>query len=50
MPDLVTLERRTAKRGKSQIYLDCLQNDRGKSIASPYSARAARRAPPSRCR
>ena len=30
----------TRKRKPSEIYLDCLQNAAGKSVAGPYSARA----------
>lgn len=38
--DVVTLARMRANRGSSYIYLDCLQNERTKSIASVYSPRA----------
>ena len=37
---MVTQERMRAKRPKRHIYLDCLQNERGKSVASVYSVRA----------
>ena len=33
------MERSIAKRGKSQIYLDHLQNRRGQTLASVYSIR-----------
>jgi len=38
--DFVTIQRMRAKRGKRHLYLDCLQNERGKSVASVYSVRA----------
>ncbi len=43
-PDLTTLERRVALRGK-KIYLDYLQNARGKTLVSPYSPRPLPGAP-----
>jgi len=39
LPKTTTLERSLAKRGKSQIYLDHLQNRKGQTVASVYSIR-----------
>lgn len=39
LPDFTTLERNLKKRGNKHIYLDYLQNRRGQTIASVYSAR-----------
>ncbi|GHV00775.1 DNA polymerase domain-containing protein [Clostridia bacterium] len=43
-PALATTERLTAKRG-TRIYLDAIQNARGKTIAAPYSVRVKPGAP-----
>jgi bifunctional non-homologous end joining protein LigD len=39
LPSLTTLERSLAKRKKSEIYIDYLQNSRGQTLASAYSVR-----------
>ena len=39
-PTLATVERRIEDRPKGTIYVDVQQNARGKSVVSPYSARA----------
>ena len=39
-PRLATLERALSKRKRGTIYLDHLQNARGKSVVAPYSVRA----------
>ena len=39
-PKIATVQRALAKRQKQQVYVDAMQNARGKTIAAPYSARA----------
>jgi bifunctional non-homologous end joining protein LigD len=37
--DVATVERSKSKRGKRMIYVDHMQNARGKSVVAPYSVR-----------
>jgi bifunctional non-homologous end joining protein LigD len=39
-PEAATVERALRRRDAAAVYLDCLQNSFGKSLASAYSARA----------
>jgi bifunctional non-homologous end joining protein LigD len=39
LPDITTVERSIAKRPKSTIYIDYLQNRLGQTLAAPYSVR-----------
>ncbi|HJZ78763.1 MAG TPA: non-homologous end-joining DNA ligase, partial [Pyrinomonadaceae bacterium] len=39
-PKIATIQRSLAKREKQQIYVDAMQNSRGKTIAACFSARA----------
>jgi len=39
-PKIATIQRSLAKRQKQQVYVDAMQNARGKTIAACFSARA----------
>jgi bifunctional non-homologous end joining protein LigD len=45
MPDSTTIERVVGRRKPQEVYIDFLQNIRGKTVASVYSPRPRRGAP-----